>query len=66
MSEVARVAVINQNVEGALKVLKKKLERGGVKQEMRWRESYEKPGDRRRREIRAYIRRIKKAEKARL
>ncbi len=66
MSEVARVAVINQNVEGALKVLKKKLERGGVKQEMRGRESYEKPGDRRRREIRAYIRRIKKVEKARL
>ena len=65
MSEVARVAVINQNVEGALRALKKKLERGGVKQEMRGRESYEKPGDRRRRKVRADMKRVKKAAMAR-
>ena len=65
MSEVARVAVINNNVEGALSALKKKLERGGVKQEMRSREVYEKPGDRRRRKVRADIKRVKKAAKAR-
>jgi small subunit ribosomal protein S21 len=59
------VMVRDGNVEGALRALKKKLERGGVQRDMRSRESYEKPGDRRRRKIRADTKRIKKAEKAR-
>ncbi len=44
-----------------MRILKKKLEREGVMQELRQREHYEKPSDKKRREKKANINRSKKA-----
>ena len=44
-----------------MRILKKKLEREGVMQELRQREYYEKPSEKKRREKKANINRSKKA-----
>lgn len=49
------------NVDQALRVLKKKLQREGVFREMKRRRSFEKPSERRVREKAEAIRRAKKA-----
>ncbi|HUG60872.1 MAG TPA: 30S ribosomal protein S21 [Methylomirabilota bacterium] len=56
-----QVIVRENNVEQALKVLKKKLQREGVFREMKQRRAYEKPSERRAREKAEAVRRSKKA-----
>jgi|TARA_R110001606_G_scaffold374461_3_gene532306 small subunit ribosomal protein S21 len=55
------VQVRKNDVVKAMRILKKKLEREGVMQELRQREHYEKPSDKKRREKKANINRTKKA-----
>ena len=59
------VQVRKNDVVKAMRILKKKLEREGVMQELRKREYYEKPSDKKRREKKANINRTKKAERER-
>lgn len=59
------VQVRKNDVVKAMRILKKKLEREGVMQELRQREYYEKPSDKKRREKKANINRTKKAERER-
>ncbi|MCD2172758.1 30S ribosomal protein S21 [Rhizobium sp. C4] len=61
-----QVIVRDNNVEQALRVLKKKMQREGVFREMRARRSYEKPSERRVREAAEAIRRHNKLKKKRL
>ena len=61
-----QVSVRDNNVDQALKVLKKKMQREGVFREMKLRRSYEKPSDRRAREKAEAVRRARKLEHKRL
>ena len=54
------------NVDQALKVLKKKLQREGVFREMKLRRAFEKPSERRAREKAEAIRRGRKLERKRI
>lgn len=56
-----QVIVRDNNVDQALRVLKKKLQREGVFREMKARRSYEKPSEKRAREKGEAIRRNRKA-----
>jgi small subunit ribosomal protein S21 len=56
-----QVFVRDNNVDQALKVLKKKMQREGVFREMKRRKAYEKPSERKTREKAEAIRRIRKA-----
>ncbi|MGP2493470.1 30S ribosomal protein S21 [Mesorhizobium sp. PUT5] len=56
-----RVLVRDNNVEQAIRALKKKLQREGVFREMKARRAYEKPSERRGREKAEAIRRSRKA-----
>ena len=56
-----QVLVRDNNVEQALKVLKKKMQREGVFREMKRRKAYEKPSERKTRERGEAIRRARKA-----
>ncbi|CAM5211341.1 30S ribosomal protein S21 [Bosea thiooxidans] len=56
-----QVLVRDNNVDQALRVLKRKLQREGVMREMRQRRAYEKPSERRIREKASAIRRARKA-----
>jgi small subunit ribosomal protein S21 len=56
-----QVLVRDNNVEQALRVLKKKLQREGVFREMKARKAYEKPSEKRTREKAEAIRRTRKA-----
>lgn len=60
------VTVRNNNVKTALRILKKKLEQDGVMMELRRRQFYEKPSEKRREAKKQSIRRTKKREKERL
>ncbi|WP_309085967.1 30S ribosomal protein S21 [Chelativorans sp.] len=55
-----QVVVRDNNVDQALRVLKKKLQREGVFREMKARRAYEKPSERRTREKAEAIRRARK------
>jgi small subunit ribosomal protein S21 len=55
-----QVFVRDNNVDQALRVLKKKMQREGLFREMKQRRSYEKPSERRVREKAEAIRRAKK------
>jgi small subunit ribosomal protein S21 len=55
-----QVFVRDNNVDQALRVLKKKMQREGVFREMRQRRSYEKPSERKNREKSEAIRRARK------
>jgi small subunit ribosomal protein S21 len=61
-----KVDVRDNNVEQALRALKRKLQREGVFREMRARRAYEKPSERRVREKQEAIRRARKAERKQL
>ncbi|MBM10373.1 MAG: 30S ribosomal protein S21 [Magnetovibrio sp.] len=61
-----QVSVRDNNVDQALKVLKKKMQREGVFREMKLRRSYEKPSERRARERAEAVRRTRKLERKRL
>lgn len=56
-----QVLVRDNNVDQALRVLKKKLQREGVFREMKARRAYEKPSEKRVREKAEAIRRTRKA-----
>jgi small subunit ribosomal protein S21 len=55
-----QVLVRANNIDQALRVLKKKMQREGVFREMRQRRSYEKPSERKNREKAEAIRRARK------
>ena len=56
-----QVFVRDNNVDQALRVLKKKMQREGIFREMKQRRSYEKPSERKNREKSEAIRRARKA-----
>jgi small subunit ribosomal protein S21 len=59
--DTMQVLVRDNNVDQALRVLKKKLQREGVFREMKARSAYEKPSEKRAREKGEAIRRNRKA-----
>jgi small subunit ribosomal protein S21 len=61
-----QVFVRDNDVNAALRVLKKKLQREGVFREMKRRRAYEKPSERRAREAAEAVRRHRKALRKRL
>ncbi|NTU76659.1 MAG: 30S ribosomal protein S21 [Alphaproteobacteria bacterium] len=60
-----QVLVRDNNVDQALRVLKKKLQREGVFREMKLRRNYEKPSEKRAREKAEAVRRARKVERKR-
>jgi small subunit ribosomal protein S21 len=56
-----QVLVRDNNVDQALRVLKKKMQREGIFREMKQRRAYEKPSERRTRERAEAVRRARKA-----
>lgn len=60
-----QVVVRDNNVDQALRALKKKLQREGVYREMKLRRFYEKPSEKRAREQAAAVRRARKLERKR-
>ena len=60
------VTVRENNVDQALRVLKKKMQREGVFREMKNRRSFEKPSERRARETAESTRRVRKLMRKRL
>lgn len=62
---VVQIFVRDNNVEQALRVLKKKLQREGIFREMKMRKHYEKPSERRVREEAESIRRVRKLSRKR-
>ena len=61
-----QVIVRDNNVEQALRVLKKKMQREGLFREMRQRSAYEKPSERKTREKAEAIRRARKLARKKL
>ncbi len=61
-----QVFVRENNIDGAMRVLKKKMQRDGVFREMKLRRHYEKPSERRAREKAEGIRRYRKAMRKRM
>jgi small subunit ribosomal protein S21 len=61
-----QVFVRDNNVDQALKALKRKMQREGTFREMKRRRSYEKPSERRVRERAEAVRRYRKAMRKRL
>jgi small subunit ribosomal protein S21 len=61
-----QVLVHDNDVTGALRVLKRKLQREGMFRELKRRRAYEKPSERRNREKAQSIRRRRKALKKQL
>jgi small subunit ribosomal protein S21 len=60
------IYVRDNNVDQALRALKKKLQREGIYRELKLRRHYEKPSEKRAREHAAAISRARKAERKRL
>ena len=60
------IAVRNNNVDQAMRVLKKKLQKEGVLREIKSRQYFEKPSAKRARKKAEGIKRYKRAEKKRL
>lgn len=65
MTSLVTVSVRENNVDQALKVLKKKMQREGLFREMKLRRDYEKPSDKRKREKAESVRRWRKMERKR-
>jgi len=62
---VVQVLVRDNNVDQALRALKKKMQREGLFREMKMRRAYEKPSERRAREQAEAIRRARKLARKR-
>ncbi|MSO73591.1 MAG: 30S ribosomal protein S21 [Alphaproteobacteria bacterium] len=62
---MVQVLVRDNNVDQALKALKKKMQREGVFREMKMRRHYEKPSERRAREKAEAVRRTRKLARKR-
>lgn len=65
-SQIVHVLVRDNNVDQALKALKKKMQREGVFREMKLRRNFEKPSERKARETAEAVRRARKLERKRL
>ena len=65
MGPIVQVIVRDNNVDQALRALKKKLQREGVFREMKLRRNFEKPSEKRAREKAAAVRRARKMERKR-
>jgi small subunit ribosomal protein S21 len=63
--EFMQIIVRDNNVDQALRALKKKLQREGVYREMKLRRHYEKPSEKRAREKAAAVRRARKMDRKR-
>jgi small subunit ribosomal protein S21 len=63
---LVQVLVRENNVDQALRVLKKRMQREGVFREMKMRRTYEKPSERRAREKAEAVRRYRKLLRKRL
>lgn len=61
-----QVFVRDNNIDQALRVLKKRMQREGIFREMKQRRSYEKPSERRIREAAEAVRRQRKALRKRM
>jgi len=61
-----QVTVRDNNVDQALRALKKKMQREGIFREMKLRRSYEKPSEKRARERAEAIRRARKLMRKRM
>jgi small subunit ribosomal protein S21 len=61
-----RILVRDNNVEQALRFMKKKMQREGLFRELRMKEAFEKPSEKRVREHAEAIRRARKAERKKL
>ncbi len=61
-----QVLVRDNNIDQALRVLKKKMQREGVFREMKARQAYEKPSEKRAREKAEAVRRTRKAARKQL
>ena len=62
---MVHVVVRENNVDQALKALKKKMQREGIFREMKMRRHYEKPSERRAREAADAARRLRKLQRKR-
>lgn len=62
---MVQVSVRDNNVDQALRALKKKLQREGVFREMKLRKHYEKPSEKKKREASEAVRRWRKMERKR-
>jgi small subunit ribosomal protein S21 len=60
-----QVSVRDNNVDQALRVLKKKMQREGIFREMKLRRTYEKPSEKKAREKAEAVRRLRKVERKR-
>lgn len=58
-----QVLVRDNNIEQALRVLKKKMQREGIFREMRQRKAFEKPSERKNREKGEAVRRARKLQR---
>lgn len=58
-----QVLVRDNNVEQAMRVLKKKMQREGIFREMKLRKAYEKPSEKKARELAEGLRRARKVER---
>ena len=65
-TDFMQIIVRDNNVDQALRALKKKLQREGVYREMKLRRHYEKPSEKRARERAAAVRRARKMDRKRL
>lgn len=61
-----RIFVRDNNVDQALRILKKKMQREGLLRELRAREAYEKPSEKRVREMAEAVRRARKLARKKL
>ena len=61
-----QVLVRDNNVDQALRVLKKKMQREGVFREMKLRRNFEKPSEKRARERAEAVRRYRKLQRKRM
>ena len=61
--QVIKIEVKNDNLEQALRVLKKKLQREGTFRLLKIKSTYEKPSERKKRELEDNMARVKKLRK---
>ncbi len=66
MTTQINVKVFNNNVEKAIRVLKKKMLKEGIIKELKERRYYEKPSEKKLKEQKENIRRWRKAQKRRM
>jgi small subunit ribosomal protein S21 len=65
-SQTLQIIVRDNNIDQALKALKKKMQREGIFREMKLRGAYEKPSEKRARERAEAVRRYRKLQRKRM